>query len=451
MSETYDVIIVGGGPAGISAAILCANNKMKTLLIDKKTEEEIGNKVCGEALSKKTVINVSKKLNVEPPKGDEIKANISTLIIQTADPEINLSLPSIGYMINRHIYGQRLLKEALKRGVLLESETKVLSPIIKDNKVSGVKVKKKNRSIFEFRSKIVIDCSGTMAVVRTNLPENFEPLLNKNLSKSDYASCFREIIKLKKPHKLDGKIVLQYVQDVPEPGYIWFFAIGKKKLNCGTGFVKEGKNEKKSVKKIYNEAMKKYHLPDSYEILDSRGDVVTVKPPIWNAVAPGLIVAGDAAFHADPLTAEGHGPALFAGCFAAEVAIKTVIEQNYSTKDLWEYNIKIMKEFGEENARYKIITLVLEKLGAKNLEFLLKRKVIKKSDLSSAGVLKKESLFSMFMRMVRSFPKIGLLLLMKKAMDANKELADLFVEYPSSPVNFRRWETEIENIYNLFT
>ncbi|MBA7552730.1 hypothetical protein ES705_45302 [subsurface metagenome] len=77
--------------------------------------------------------------------------------------------------------------------------------------------------------------------------------------------------------------------------------------------------------------------------------------------------------------------------------------------------------------------------------------MIKKSDLSSAGVLKKESLFSMFMRMVRSFPKIGLLLLMKKAMDANKELADLFVEYPSSPVNFRRWETEIENIYNLFT
>ena len=37
MAETYDVIIVGGGPAGLTAALYCGRARMKTLLMEKAT------------------------------------------------------------------------------------------------------------------------------------------------------------------------------------------------------------------------------------------------------------------------------------------------------------------------------------------------------------------------------------------------------------------------------
>jgi len=33
--DDYDVVIVGGGPAGLSAGVRCANEGVKTLLIEK--------------------------------------------------------------------------------------------------------------------------------------------------------------------------------------------------------------------------------------------------------------------------------------------------------------------------------------------------------------------------------------------------------------------------------
>ncbi|MFW9851596.1 MAG: geranylgeranyl reductase family protein [Candidatus Thorarchaeota archaeon] len=447
MSETYDVIVVGAGPAGTSAAIFCQQNSLNTLLLDSKPRNEIGDKVCGEAISKKTVHKVSEKLNVEPPIGEEINTNVEKLVLRTSLPIDHISLPAIGYMVDRHIYGQRLLKEAAKAGVKIQDNTKVVSAIIENNEVKGVKIRNKqgkNENIF---SLIVIDCSGIQAVVRTNLPENFEPLLNKKISKADYASCYREIIELNDDHNLDGKIVLQYEESIPKPGYIWFFADGKKKLNCGTGFIKTGKNKEKSVKTIYFNAIEKYYPKGTYKTLEGRGGTVPIRPPLWNAVAPGFIVAGDAAFHADPLTAEGHGPALLAGYYAAKISINAIKNKRFSTENLWEYNKLIMEDFGNEHARYRILTIALNKLGVKNLEFLLKREVIKKSDLTSELVTKKESFLSLLGRVTRCFPRLHLLLIVKKAMSLSKKIDELCRNYPNSPHTFVEWKKKIEKIY----
>lgn len=447
MSKTYDVIVVGAGPAGVSASIFCQQNGLNTLLLDSKPKKEIGDKVCGEAISKKTVHNISEKLSIDPPTEEEINANVEQLVLRTSLPVNHLSLTAIGYMINRHIYGQRLLKNAAERGVAIKDNTKVLSAIIENDVVRGVIVRNKQGKNEKFYCSIVIDCSGIQAVVRTNLPDDFEPLLNKKLTKADYASCYREIIELKEDHNLDGKIILQYEGDIPKPGYIWFFADGEKKLNCGTGFIKTGKNKEKSVKAIYFSAMEKYYPKGSYETLDGRGGTVPIRPPLWNAVAPGLVISGDAAFHADPLTAEGHGPALLAGYYAAKVSLKAIKNNNVLTEGLWEYNKFIVDDFGNEHARYRILTIALDRLGVKNLEFLLKRKVIKKSDLTSELVTRKESILSLLGRFFRSFPRLHLILIVKKAMSLSKKIDLLCVNYPDSPQAFPEWKKKIEKIY----
>ncbi len=447
MKSHYDVIVVGAGPAGVSAAISCINNGLKVILLDSKKKEKIGDKVCGEAISKETSHTASDLLKVQYPHGEEINADVKELVLQTAIEKDHIALPAIGYMVDRHKYGQRLLQDALDRGVKLLYQTKVIRAIIKENKVSGVVIKPWNKEENELYSKIVIDCSGVRGIVRTTIDESLEPFLYNKLTKSDYASCYREIIELKEEHGLDGKIVLKYEKDIPAPGYIWFFADGHKKLNCGTGFIKEGINKDKSVKSIYFNAMAKYYSSEAYTVLDGRGGNVPIRPPLWNAVAPGLLVAGDAAFHADPLTAEGHGPALLAGYYAGQIAKEVIDRNEYSTQDLWGYNRQIFSSFGSDNARSRILTLTLEKLGADNLEFLLKRKVIKQADLTSEGILKKNSLFNLLNRAIRCLPKIGLLILIKRTIDVSKAVAKLCDEYPETPDKFGEWVAKIESLY----
>ncbi|NPD88443.1 MAG: NAD(P)/FAD-dependent oxidoreductase [Asgard group archaeon] len=447
MTETFDVIVIGAGPAGVSSALSCRREGLNVLLIDKKKREDIGEKVCGEAISKKTSHRFSEKVNVEPPLENEINANIEVLALRTLLPIDHITLPAVGYMINRHLYGQRLLKDALQSGVKLFSETKALKPIIQKNKVSGVIVRSSKNEEKELLSSMVIDCSGVLAAIRTNLPKDFEPLLDKELTKADYASCYREIIKLDKEHDLKGKIVLQYEEDIPEPGYIWFFADGDRKVNCGTGFIKEEKNLDKGVKSVYFKAMEKYYPKGTYDTIDGRGGCVPIRPPLWNSVAPGLIIAGDAAYHPDPLTAEGHGPALIAGCFAGEIAKEAIVNKRFETKDLWKYNELIFSDFGSKHVRRRILTIALNKLGPKKLEFLLKRKVVKQEDLTSEGILKKRSIFSYLGIALRCFPRYNLLLLMKKAIDISKKTNILCKNYPKSPNNFLEWRDEMEKLY----
>lgn len=52
-AEEYDLIIVGGGPAGAAAALYANRHGLKTLLLDKHRFPR--DKICGDALSGKAI------------------------------------------------------------------------------------------------------------------------------------------------------------------------------------------------------------------------------------------------------------------------------------------------------------------------------------------------------------------------------------------------------------
>ncbi|MHA2101186.1 MAG: NAD(P)/FAD-dependent oxidoreductase, partial [Candidatus Kariarchaeaceae archaeon] len=123
-----EVIVVGGGPAGVSCAFTLAKMGKTVVLLDKKKQDQIGNKTCGDALDIESPEILHDALGLDLPKGDEISDNISKMTVKTDNVEITLRAP--GYTVDRHIYGQRLLQECIDIGVEVISDAPVREVIV---------------------------------------------------------------------------------------------------------------------------------------------------------------------------------------------------------------------------------------------------------------------------------------------------------------------------------
>lgn len=115
----FDVIIVGGGLAGLTAAIHLAQEKHSVLVVEKKPYPH--HKVCGEYVSNE-IIPYLKKLGV--PMRSSGAVQIDTLALSTASGKsikTKLSLGGIG--ISRYSFDNLLYKNAVENGVQFAFES----------------------------------------------------------------------------------------------------------------------------------------------------------------------------------------------------------------------------------------------------------------------------------------------------------------------------------------
>ena len=136
----FDVIVVGAGTGGCLAAKTVAEAGLGVCMIDRKAEPKIGDKVCGDAIGKHHFDNIG----IAHPSGEELDQTMEGIKVYSPDmkTEVNVKGEGVhGYLINRQLFGQRLLKEAKDAGATLIDSTIVTEPIIKDGYVVGVLAK----------------------------------------------------------------------------------------------------------------------------------------------------------------------------------------------------------------------------------------------------------------------------------------------------------------------
>ena len=438
--STYDAIVVGGGPAGVSSAYTLAKLGRSVLLLDKKSHDRIGDKSCGDALDRSSPEVLFKEFGLKLPHGDEVSDELKYMTIATPEGHVKMTAP--GYTVDRHIYGQRLLKECENAGVEVIGSAPVRDVIIEDGFVKGVKYMHKGEMI-EVRSTVVIDCSGTFAAVRKRLPEGFSEGLNREVPDYHIAASYREIVELKeKDHPYKNEIVLLYKENIPPPGYLWFFTKGPKRLNLGTGWLKsESHLYDKSMKQIYREALDDHYKRDEYEVLKTGGGQIPVRPPFDCLTFNGGMVVGDAGCMVDPTTAEGHGPALVTGYFAGKVASESIDRNDVSREGLWAYNVQVMELYGVRNSMSYVALRYLRKLSPDGLQFIIKRGIITENELKDIydGEENAISLWSMLGKVIKCFPKYGLLWTLKRMVDDVKEIGTYYEQYPSDPSDLKKW------------
>jgi digeranylgeranylglycerophospholipid reductase len=168
-SKSFDVVIVGAGSAGTATAFKFCSKGFQVALIERKEKNAIGRKICGDMVTKKA-FRIS---GVPKPTGEERKQRVKGLDLYSPSQKtkFRIELDAFqGYIIDRYLFGQRLLKLALDAGAHLFERRHATGILHDTNQITGVAVKAlDSQSREEFKAKLVIDASGSSAVLRRKL------------------------------------------------------------------------------------------------------------------------------------------------------------------------------------------------------------------------------------------------------------------------------------------
>ncbi len=464
-----DIIVVGAGPAGVIAALTSARHDLSVILIDAKPQERIGEKTCGDALSKRYPLFLKEKLGLSLPHGSEVADIITAGVLQA--PSGGISIEGEAYILDRYAYGQRLLAKALDEGVILLDHHVVTRPVLQHDSVTGVMARnRQNNKSRLVKGKIVIDCSGRRHIIRRQLPEHDFPLIEKTLAPSETAITYREIIHLAEPHALHHQLLIMFHRLVPLPGYFWIFSKGTRTINVGVGWLRQdhdfnqhgSRNEgsttsgdlgrSNGVKDVHHRLLAEWYPSDkdTIEVIDARGDVIPFRHPLYNATSNGLMVAGDAACHVNPFTAEGHGPALVAGYHAAMQAVEVLSERKMPTmKHLWGYNQRVMTHFGEKFTRDYLLARMLQRLGIEGVDYIFRRKVLTGEDFlifKHGEATKKWSATKRLHQLAKLLPRISVIRHVIQYARHSKKVKHHFRRYPSNPGEYPAWTKQLQSI-----
>ncbi len=446
MSElTYDIVIAGAGIAGASAAYFLRNSGFKVLLLDLKPFDRVGDKACGDAIGKHHI----DELKIPAPEGKELDGLVRGVDVYSPYEDARYRVLGDGYEINRITYTQKFINEAVRRGVEFRERVKALKPIIKDGYVYGVIIRD-SEGIKEIRSKIVIDATGVARALARQCPSEWP--VSEGLDPKDANIAYREVRKLKKPVD-EPEILRIYVSNKIAPGgYWWFFPYSLKEgyVNVGLG-VQGGVGNPHPKIQLYRYVLSREIFKDS-ELIEGGGAPVPTRRPLPSIVWNGFAVIGDAAYCVNPIHGGGKGSAMLSAFCVAEAVVKALSNGDYSVKGLWVANKCYMERYGAKQAALDIFRMFLQQLSDEDLEYGMRRKIIKEEDLNVVS-LKGDlelSVVEKAMRLLAGLRRPSLLLKLRavaKYMDIMKKH---YLNYPDNPDKLPEWKAEADEIIGEF-
>ncbi len=441
-----DIVIVGAGSAGCVTARRCAELGLRTLLLDRKPRSEVGQKVCGDEISKSHFEDTG----IRSPEDNEISTTIAGADVyppsMTNELKVRGWTDFDGWTINRLEFGQRLLNEAINAGVQFNDNVHVTGPTVLGDQVTGIQCKEVGESQEKIiKAKLVVDASGFAATIRNKLES---PLIEQNIDKRDVALCYREILRLKVPLAEPEVARVFLGKGIAPNGYAWIFPKGVQEVNAGIGVA--GGEGVGSPKSFFEDFKNRYALLFESTVIDGKGGAVPVRRPLKSLVGNGVAFVGDAALQVNPIHGGGIGAGMRAGVILGEVAREAIARRNLSAKGLWSYNTRYLTNFGKKLAMLEIFRRLLQAVDDEDMNYGFERQLLEAGDLMSANRGEGFSLspIDKLKRVKRGAGKVSLLIKLQKASSLMKKINKAYSAYPSSPEGLDNWEKNVLDIIN---
>ncbi|MFI2754418.1 geranylgeranyl reductase family protein [Cellulomonas sp. P22] len=360
-SDDADVIVVGAGPAGSSAAYHCASAGLQVLLLEKA--EFPRDKVCGDGLTPRAVKELA-AMGVPLREEDGWIRNRGLRVVggghrlELPWPELS-SYPSYGLARSRMSLDHLLADHARAAGAKLLERTNVTGPLLDERtgRVVGVTARpvdgagRRAGDDVTYRAPLVIAADGVSARLATGMglekrtdrpmgvavrtyfrtPRHEDPWMESQLELWDGAPGSSNLM----------------------PGYGWIFSLGDGTANVGLGSVS---STAAATKVDYKDLFAKWmaNAPAEWEFTPENqiGEVRGAALPMGFNRGPlygrGLMLAGDSAGMISPFNGEGIAYGLQAGRFAADAAVQAAARGSAAGREraLHAYETRMKDDLG---------------------------------------------------------------------------------------------------------
>jgi len=325
----YDVVIIGAGPSGATAAYYCAKSGLDTLFVDKSRFPRY--KECGGALSEQAMSYLDFPIDDGIIERDVYGARVR---FGTDAIEVKKTY-RLAVLVTRSKFDHFLVQRATKVGAKLLENERVIELKISQECVDIITKEK------QFRARLVIGADGSQGVASRYVSER--------LKKNQYGvGVVTEI-------PADNKAVDRYISDAIEihfgitnRGYGWVFP-HEGYFNVGIGGIAD---KLTNPEKILSSFIKERGFPGHYGFQARR---IPIGGVLKKKVTDRMILVGDAAGFVDSFSGEGIAYAILSGKIAASVCHDAL-----QCKDGWRedflkiYNDKCHEQF-ENNLKYSLI------------------------------------------------------------------------------------------------
>jgi geranylgeranyl reductase family protein len=364
VSKDADVIVVGAGPAGSSAAYWLASAGLDVLLLEKTTFPR--EKVCGDGLTPRGTralvemgIDVSEQAGWLHNRGLRVIAAGQRLHLDW--PELT-SFPSYGLVRPRADLDQLLAQQAVKVGARLHEQTTVTGPVLdKSDRVVGVKT----RDGKTYRAQLVLAAEGVSGKLA-------QPLGVHRNDKRPLGVAVRRYYTSPKTHDDYLESWLELWDGVPNesnllPGYGWIFGMGDGTVNAGLGVLNSSAGFQKTD---YRGLLTRWldNTPEEWELREQNATCPTrgaALPMGFNRTphyARGMLLLGDSGGSVNPFNGEGIPYAMESGRFAADAAVQALARPNGDGREraLHAYPARMSREWG---AYYRLGGIFVKLIG----------------------------------------------------------------------------------------
>ncbi len=335
-----DVIVVGAGPGGATAATALAQKGYDVLLLDRHQFPR--DKTCGDAVPAGAIellwrLGMREKIEKAVERG-ELYPLEGMMLVSPRGHELHAKfnhgkLGSDSYVAPR-IYFDALIQEHAVASGAEFCQAQAKAPILENGKVVGMQVQANGRT-HNLRARLVIGADGVTSVVARNLRPKTEQ--HKNGHRAVALRAYIDDIE-----ELPKEVEFYLYKDIL-PGYAWIFPIGENRANIGLGMrLDHFRKRKYNLEQMLHDFLERPEIKKRLLRGGQLRDVATWQLNFGSQkhlhhVFDGAILVGDAAGFINPLTGGGIHNALVSAELAAQVADEALKANDVSRSKMQVY------------------------------------------------------------------------------------------------------------------
>jgi halogenation protein CepH len=354
MSE-YDLVVVGGGPAGSTVSTMVAMQGHKVLLLER---EKFPRHQIGESLLPATIHGICPLLGVS----EEVK-NANFMFKRggtfrwgknqepwsfnfSASPKMT-GPTGFAYQVEREKFDHILLNNAKKKGVEVREQCVVTDVIMDGERVAGVRYMDEKGAAREVTAKYVADTSGHQSRISEKAGSRVYSKYFQNVALYGY---FEGGKRLASPY--EGNILCAAF----DAGWFWYIPLSDTLTSVGAVVSREHVGE---LQKGHEGALQKFiascpiiaeYLKNATRITEGhygklrvRKDYSYSSTKFWT---PGMVLIGDAACFVDPVFSSGVHLATYSAMLAAR-SINSILRDGMDEQRVFvEFEMRYRREYG---------------------------------------------------------------------------------------------------------